>query len=153
MGWIEGKSVGFGTISSSLAATAPSLDVSLDVSAWFAHLEADYNFHHPWSPRLALELDYASGDSRDGKFGRFDTLFGMRRSELVPAGLYNAVGRANLISPVLRLEAAPSKRIDGFIAYRPLWLASRSDSFSTTGVRDPAGALRGINSKRGCVTG
>ncbi len=125
----------FGTISSGLANTAPSLDVS----AWFAHLEAGYSFRHRWSPRLALELDYASGDGRGNKFGRFDTLFGMRRSELAPAGLYNAVGRANLLSPVLRLEVVPSKRIDGFIAYRPLWLASRFDSFSTTAVRDPSG--------------
>lgn len=124
-----------GTISSSLTPTAPSLDVS----AWFAHLEVGYGFRHRWSPRLSLELDYASGDGRGTKFGRFDTLFGMRRGELAPAGLYNAVGRTNLVSPVLRLEATPSKRLDGFIAYRPLWLASRFDSFSTTGVRDASG--------------
>ena len=124
-----------GTISSSLTPTA----ASLDVSAWFAHLEVGYGFRHRWSPRLALEFDYASGDGRGGKFGRFDTLFGMRRGELAPAGLYNAVGRANLVSPVLRLEATPSKRLDGFVAYRPLWLASRFDSFSTTGVRDASG--------------
>ncbi|KQZ72563.1 hypothetical protein ASE06_08585 [Sphingopyxis sp. Root214] len=31
------------------------------------------------------------------------------------------------------------KRIDAFAAYRPLWLASRFDSFSTTGVRDASG--------------
>ena len=124
-----------GTISSSLTPTA----ASLDVSAWFAHLEVGYGFRHRWSPRLALEFDYASGDGRGSKFGRFDTLFGMRRGELAPAGLYNAVGRANLVSPVLRLEATPSKRLDGFVAYRPLWLASRFDSFSTTGVRDASG--------------
>ncbi|WP_235535510.1 alginate export family protein [Sphingopyxis sp. Root1497] len=124
-----------GTISSSPTPTA----ASLDVSAWFAHLEVGYGFRHRWSPRLALEFDYASGDGRGSKFGRFDTLFGMRRGELAPAGLYNAVGRANLVSPVLRLEATPSKRLDGFVAYRPLWLASRFDSFSTTGVRDASG--------------
>lgn len=125
----------FGTISGTLAATAPKLDVS----ATFAHLEAGYSFRHRWSPRLAFEFDYASGDGRGKGFGRFDTLFGMRRGELAPAGLYNAVGRANLLSPVIRAEASPSKRLDGFVAYRPLWLASRTDSFSTTGVRDLAG--------------
>ena len=125
----------FGTISASLAAGAPSLDVS----AWFAHLEAGYSFRHRWAPRLSFEFDYAGGDGRGAKFGRFDTLFGMRRGELAPAGLYNAVGRTNLVSPVLRLETTPSKRIDSFVAYRPLWLASRFDSFSTTGVRDASG--------------
>ena len=125
----------FGSVSASLAPTA----AKLDVSAWFAHLEAGYTFKHPWSPRIALELDYASGDGRGAKFSRFDTLFGMRRGELAPAGLYNAVGRTNLISPVLRVEASPTKKLDAFAAYRPLWLASRFDSFSTTAVRDASG--------------
>jgi hypothetical protein len=125
----------FGSVSASLAPTAPKLDVS----AWFTHLEAGYTFAHPWSPHLSLEFDYASGDGRGVKFGRFDTLFGMRRSDLAPAGLYNAVGRTNLLAPGLRLEVAPTKRLDGFAAYRPLWLASRLDSFSTTGVRDTTG--------------
>lgn len=120
------------------ASTAPAA-ARLDVSSWFAHLEAGYTFRHSWSPRIALEFDYASGDGRGAKFGRFDTLFGMRRGELAPAGLYNAVGRTNLVSPVLRIEIAPTKRLDAFAAWRPLWLASRFDAFSTTGVRDASG--------------
>ena len=124
-----------GSVSASLAPTS----AKLDVSAWFTHLEAGYTFKHPWSPRIALEFDYASGDAPGGKFGRFDSLFGMRRADLAPAGLYNAVGRANLIATGLRVEAAPTKRLDAFAAYRPLWLASRFDSFSTTGVRDAGG--------------
>lgn len=125
----------FGSVSSSLAPTT----ARLDVSAWFAHLETGYTFTHPWSPRIAFEFDYASGDGRGGKFTRFDTLFGMRRADLAPAGLYNAVGRTNIVATGLRVEATPSKRIDAFAAYRPLWLASRYDSFSTTGARDASG--------------
>ncbi|AQA00640.1 hypothetical protein BWQ93_02980 [Sphingopyxis sp. QXT-31] len=124
-----------GSVRASLAPTA----ARLDVSAWFAHLEAGYSFKHPWSPRVAIEFDYASGDGRGGKFTRFDTLFGMRRADLAPAGLYNAVGRANIVAAGLRVEATPSKRLDAFAAYRPLWLASRYDSFSATGVRDVSG--------------
>lgn len=125
----------FGSVSASLAPTA----ATLKAASWFAHIEAGFTFRHPWSPHISVEFDYASGDGRGARFGRFDTLFGMRRSDLAPAGLYNAVGRANLISPGLRLELTPSKRLDGFAAYHPLWLASRTDSFSTTGVRDAAG--------------
>jgi hypothetical protein len=125
----------FGSVRASLVPTAPKLDVS----ACFTHLEAGYTFEHPWSPRIALEFDYASGDGRGAKFSRFDTLFGMRRADLAPAGLYNAVGRANIVATGLRVEATPSKRLDAFTAYRPLWLASRYDSFSTTGVRDASG--------------
>ncbi len=121
-----------GSVSASLAPTA----ARLDVSAWFTHLEAGYSFRHPWAPRVAFEFDYASGDGRGAKFTRFDTLFGMRRADLAPAGLYNAVGRANIVAAGLRIEAAPCKRLDAFAAYRPLWLAAQTDSFSTTGVRD-----------------
>lgn len=39
----------------------------------------------------------------------------------------------------LRLEAAPSRRWDFMAHYSALWLASATDSFSTTGVRDATG--------------
>ena len=125
-----------GRLRSGLAATA----TQLDVSAWFAHAEVGYSFAHPWKPRLAVEYDYASGDGRGTKFTRFDTLFGMRRADLAPAGIYAALGRTNLSAPGLRFEATPSKRLDGFATYKALWAASRFDSFSTTGVRDASGA-------------
>ena len=46
--------------------------------------------------------------------GRFDTWCGMRRAELAPAGLYNSVGRANIATTGIRIEAIPSKRVDRF---------------------------------------
>ena len=63
----------------------------------------------------------------------------MRRADLAPAGIYNAIGRANISTPGLRAEIAPGKRFDAFAVYRPIWLAERTDAFSTTGVRDPSG--------------
>ena len=126
----------FGSISASFAPAAPKLDVS----AWFTHFELGYSFARAWAPRVSLEFDYASGDGRGAKFGRFDTLFGMRGADFAPSGLYSAVGRSNLIASGVRLEVTPSKRIDAFAAYRALWLASRYDSFATTGVRDITGS-------------
>lgn len=110
-----------------------------DVRAAFVHLEAGWQGTGAWKPRIAAEFDHASGDQPGGDFNRFDTLFGMRRAEIAPAGLYNAVGRANLLSPGLRIEAAPDGRTDVFVTWRGLWLASRTDAFSTTGLRDSAG--------------
>lgn len=104
------------------------------------HAEAGYTFAHPWKPHVSAEFDLASGDGTGGRYGRFDTLFGMRRADLAPAGIYNAIGRANIVTPGLRLEMTPSPRWDGFVAARGLWLEAREDAFSTTGVRDPAGA-------------
>jgi hypothetical protein len=63
----------------------------------------------------------------------------MRRADLAPSGLYNAVGRANLVSVGPRIEATPSKRIDLTATWHAMWLAERTDSFSTTGVRDASG--------------
>jgi len=125
----------FGHVRASLAETAPELDVS----AWFLHLDAGYSFPGPLRLRLSLEYDYVSGDGPGGKYGRFDTLFGMRRADLAPAGIYNAIGRANISTPGFRAEIAPHKRMDAFLTYRPMWLAERTDAFSTTGVRDSSG--------------
>lgn len=107
-----------------------------NVSAWFVHADAGYSLG---PSRLSLEIDYASGDKGAGSNNRFDTLFGMRRADLAPAGLYNAVGRANILTPAVRFESTTGKRFDWFVNYRLLWLASRTDSFSTTGVRDATG--------------
>ncbi|MXO70264.1 hypothetical protein GRI99_01285 [Altererythrobacter buctensis] len=125
-----------GSIRTSTAAEA----ASLPVEAWFVHAEAGYSFTDLAKLRLALEFDMASGDTPGGKFGRFDTLFGMRRADLAPAGLFNAVGRANIATLGLRAEIAPARSWDAFVTYRPMWLADRRDSFSTSGVRDPSGA-------------
>lgn len=120
------------------ASTAPAA-ARLPVAAWFVHADAGYTFPGPARLRLSVEYDRASGDGPGRGFGRFDTLFGMRRADLAPSGIYNAIGRANIETPGLRVEAAPSRRWDAMATYHALWLASRSDAFSTTGVRDASG--------------
>ncbi|CAN5305585.1 hypothetical protein BH10PSE2_BH10PSE2_27890 [soil metagenome] len=124
-----------GTVRSGLGAADPELRVA----AGFVHADLGYTLDQSWRTRVSAEFDYASGDDGDPKFGRFDTLFGMRRADLAPAGLYNAIGRSNLITLGLRVETTPSRRLDLFGVYRLLWLASDTDSFSTTGVRDASG--------------
>jgi hypothetical protein len=125
----------FGGISSGLATAAPRLPVE----AWFIHADAGYSVPGPAALRVSIEYDQASGDSRGRTYRRFDTLFGMRRADLAPAGIYNAVGRANILTPGLRVEVAPAKRFDAFAVYRAMWLANRTDAFSTTGIRDATG--------------
>jgi len=124
-----------GSIRSGTAADA----AKLDVAAWFVHADAGYTFAGPWEPRLSFEYDRASGDGVGKAYGRFDTLFGMRRPDFAPSGLYSSIGRANISTPGIRIEAVPSKRIDWFVTYKAMWLADRHDAFSTTGVRDPSG--------------
>ena len=124
-----------GHVSASPAPTA----ARQSVGASFIHADVGYSFAGPWKPRLSVEFDRASGDKPGGRFGRFDTLFGMRRADLAPAGLYNAIARTNIMTPGIRIEATPSKRLDWFASYRPMWLAADQDSFSSTSVRDASG--------------
>ena len=114
-------------------------DPTLDVRAGFVHADVGYTRDSAWKPRLSLELDYSSGDEPGGKYGRFDTLLGMRRADFGPSGIYAAIGRANIITPGIRLEVAPNKRLDAFASFRSMWLAADTDSFSTTSVRDATG--------------
>jgi hypothetical protein len=60
------------------ASTLPTAAL-LDVSATFFHAHIGYSFPHGWHPRVALEFDRASGDGPGATYGRFDTLYGMRR--------------------------------------------------------------------------
>lgn len=123
------------------ATTAASDVRDLDVRAGFTHVEAGWTAPKGWTPRVSAMFDYASGDGRDaGSWGRFDSLFGARRADFGPIALYGPVGRANLISPGLRLEAKPSKRLDWMASVRGLWLAQATDSFASTSVRDRNGA-------------
>ncbi|RVT95162.1 hypothetical protein EOD43_11970 [Sphingomonas crocodyli] len=124
-----------GTISASAAANARRLDVL----AWFVHGEAGYTMPGGWKPRLSLFADVASGDRRGGHYGRFDTIFGFRRGEYSPAGMLATISRANIMSPGVRIDAVPDKRSDLYASYRPMWLHSRSDAFSTSNVIDPTG--------------
>jgi len=114
----------------------------LDHFAFFEHAEAGWSFAAPWSPRLLAQVDYASGDDdpTDGRNGRFDTLFGARRFDFGPTGIYGPFARANLITPGLRLKLRPAKAVSSFVAVRPFWLAEDRDAWVGTGLRDPTGS-------------
>ena len=126
-----------GHVSASLAPTARRHDVR----AWFVRADAGYTLNDPWKTWVSFEYDHASGDKPGGSYGRFDTLFGMRRADLAPAGLYNAISRSNLISAGVRVETVPNKCTDLMATLHPMWLAAREDSFSSTSVRDASGQV------------
>lgn len=110
-----------------------------NVDAGMIHAGIGYTFVGAAKARIVLAYDWVSGDRPGGDNTRFDTMFGGRRFEFAPSGIFNDVGRANISSPAVRLEASPGKLLDFFVMYRPMWLASRNDAFSTTGVQDRSG--------------
>jgi len=125
----------WGHISASTAANA----ATLTASATFLRAHLGYSWAGKWKPHVLFEFDRASGDGTSGTYGHFDSLFGFRRGDLAPSGLYNAIGRANIATPGLRVEVTPSAKLDAFVGWRGLWLADSHDSFSTTNVRDATG--------------
>lgn len=128
----------FGT---SRASTAATDSRDLDHFAHFQHAELGYTFQAPWTPRLLLQYDHARGDGdpADAHNHRFDTLYGARRFDFGPSGIYGPFVRGNLRSPGFRLELKPAVRIDAMLTWRDFSLANRRDGWIAAGVVDPAG--------------
>jgi hypothetical protein len=116
--------------------------IELDHEADMLHAEAGYTFATAWSPRVALQYDYASGDDSpfDLSSERFDPLFGDRSFEFGPTSIWGAILRSNLKSPGVRLELKPGKADELVAMARQVKLDSATDSFGSSGVRDATGA-------------
>jgi len=125
----------------SMLSVLPGDTTSLAHFAFFVHAAVGHTFAGRWQPRLVLQYDYASGDKdpNDDRNGRFDTLFGARRFEYGPTGIYGAFARSNIKSVAVRSEVRPHQQVDGFFAYRPVWLAQARDRWTTTQLWDASG--------------
>ncbi|MFA5984607.1 MAG: alginate export family protein [Methylococcaceae bacterium] len=130
----------FGTVRSN---TLASNGRDLDHAAWSEHFDVGYTFDIPWSPRLALEYDYASGDQNpnDNKDQRFDPLFGARRFEFGPTGIYGPFARSNINTPGYRITFSPRSDVQAYISHRAFSLAEATDALSTTNLQDRTGRL------------
>jgi hypothetical protein len=128
----------FGTVR---ASTDPNDGKNLSHTAWYQHLDIGYTFDVLWKPRLAVEYDYASGDKdpNDSKDQRFDTLYGARRFDYGPTGIYGAFARSNINSPSYKLGFAPLENVQANIGHRFFWLAQNKDSWTTAGLQDKTG--------------
>ncbi|CAA9890072.1 conserved hypothetical protein [Candidatus Methylobacter favarea] len=113
----------------------------LEHQAWYQGFNASYTFNLPWTPRLSLEYDYASGDHdpNDGKDQRFDTLFGARRFQYGPTGIYGTFARSNINSPGYRIGIKPHPDVQAFLSHRFFWLAQDKDAWTTANLRDKTG--------------
>jgi len=112
--------------------------VDLEHFAHFHRAEIGFSVPVSYTPRVALEYDYASGDSNgnDGRNERFDSLFGARRFDYGPTGIYGPFKRSNLNSIGLRITARPSRFTEFMSSYRGFWRASKSDAWVASGISD-----------------
>ena len=113
----------------------------LDHESSFLHLEAGFSFRDTRA-RVAALYDHVGGDSDpdDDRSGRFDTLFGARRFEYAPTGIYGPFFRANITGPGVRVTLAPVRPVEILVAHRALWLAEGRDAWVGSGLEDPTGA-------------
>ncbi len=127
---------------SSRRSTSAAATADLDHEAWFAHAHAAHTLDVRGAPRIVLQYDYASGDDdpNDDRNGRFDTLYGARRFDFGPTGIFGLLARSNLRSPGAMIELSPGSGRSLIAGYRAAWLASRRDALTTTGVQDPDGS-------------
>lgn len=128
-------------VGTSRAIDRPTARRDLDHLAHYQAAHIGYTFLAPWSPRVSAMFDYASGDDdpRDGDNGRFDTLFGARRFDYGPTGIWGAFQRSNIVSPGARLNFAPAAGVRGMVGHRAFWLASAKDQWVPTRVEDRTG--------------
>lgn len=110
--------------------------------ASFLHLELGYQFDSRWAPLVLLQYDRATGDEdpTDARIERFNTLFGARRFDFGPTGIYGIAARSNIESPGIRVTFRPAPRWQGMLAYRALHLTAPRDAWIGAGWRDAAGA-------------
>ena len=128
----------FGTVR---ANTTTSNGRNLSHTAWYQHLDIGYTADILWKPRFAVEYDYASGDKNpnDGKDQRFDTLYGARRFEYGPTGMYGAFARSNINSPGYRLGFVPLASVQTTLSHRFFWLAQNKDAWTSANLQDRTG--------------
>jgi hypothetical protein len=116
----------------------------LSTEAFFEHVQLGYTFDLPWEPRILVQYDYATGGLNGSKTvtNSFDTLFGARRWEYGPTGIFGPFARNNISSPGTRVFVTPHRDVTAFAAYRAWWMAdSKAPWQQATGISlvDPTG--------------
>jgi len=113
-----------------------------DHFAYFQHAEMGYSLDTSWNPRFSFQYDYASGDAdpTGTRSGRFFTLFGARRFDFNPTGIYGPFYRSNIHTPGIRILFNPGEKIQIMAAYRAFRLARAKDAWVGSGLQDATGS-------------
>lgn len=100
----------------------------LDLQAFAVHAGTGYTFNIPWSPRIGLEYNFASGDDNrfDGDIQTFQNLFPTNHKFY---GYMDVISWQNMHSPAVSLKATPCKTVTLQVDYHAYWLASNEDNW------------------------
>jgi hypothetical protein len=113
----------------------------VDHFAYNPTVQVGYTFHVPWTPQFLVQYTYASGTRTPGgsQNGTFDILFGARRWDLMPTGIFGPFLRSNISSPGWRLVAKPVKNVTMQIKHRFWYLAQGTAVNGGILLQDPTG--------------
>ena len=131
----EGETIG----QTGAARTSTTSKQRQDIAAYFEHIQAGYTFDLPWDPRILLQYDYATGGKTGNTSNSFDTLYGARRWEYGPTGIFGAFARNNINSPGTRLFVIPHRDVTAILAYRAWWMADATAPWAPAKLVDPTG--------------
>lgn len=97
-----------------------------NIQAGFGAFDLGYSFNLPWTPRLGLGLDYASGDtsSSDSTLNTFNQLFPLGHAYY---GYADQLGRQNAIGTKATLSAKPLPELTLALDNHLFWRASAQD--------------------------
>ncbi len=112
-------------------------DGGQDHDAYGYNMEAGYTLGHAWKPRVMANLGYASGDKNpnDNTSQRFERLFGFAR----PWSHSNYIQMENIRAVKVRGELNPTASLKFDFGYSWYDLASATDRWTATGLRDTTG--------------
>jgi len=117
----------------------------LDLTAFAVHAGAGYTFDVPWTPRLGLQYNFASGDHDpfDGTIETFQNLFPTNHKFY---GIMDLTAWQNMHQAVAELKVQPVKQVTAQLDYRAFFIASNDDFWyranGTTAVRPLTPAAR-----------
>ncbi|MFQ5429008.1 MAG: alginate export family protein [Phycisphaerae bacterium] len=103
------------------------------VHAWMAAADGGYTFKNvPWSPRIGVGFDYASGDDdpTDGTHDTFNQLFPFSHFYL---GYIDAVARQNILASNVNLTFKPFKKLTTRLAWYTFWNDAKRDALYNAG--------------------
>ena len=110
----------------------------LDLTAFAVHTGLGYTFDLPWTPRLGVEYNFATGDSHPGDtdLETFQNLFPTNHKFY---GYMDVFSWQNMHNPAVSLKVVPCKKITAQLDYHGFWLATNEDVLyranGTTAVR------------------
>ena len=113
----------------------------VDHFAYNPNVQLGYTFNVPWKPRFLVQYVYASGSRTPGgsQSGTFDPLFGARRFDLMPTGIFGPFLRSNISSPGWRMIFTPAKGWKIQLKQRFWYLAQAPALNVGAGLQDPTG--------------